>query len=127
MGRKGVIKQKEKKDLLVRQLAFSSLEKKVRKQTGELKVKKGQLKQGADREKIAEEQIYVRTKAMESALDGIFIIDAQKPDFPVIYANQSFQAMTGYRKREILGKNYFFGFPLPEGGFRWFSEGKCVS
>ncbi|MCX5698007.1 MAG: ATP-binding protein, partial [Candidatus Omnitrophica bacterium] len=61
----------------------------------------------AEKQIRSEEQIYIRTKAMEATADGIFIIDAQKPNFPVIYANQSFQKMTGYAEREILGRNYF--------------------
>ncbi len=44
---------------------------------------------------------------MESVADGIFIIDVQAPFFPVVYANPSFQAMVGFGRREILGKNYF--------------------
>ena len=64
-------------------------------------------KQGANREKLAEEQIHIRTKAMESTFDGIFIIDAKKPDFPIIYANPSFYHLTGFSKNEIIGKNYF--------------------
>ena len=85
-----------------------------RQQTNELKIKKGQLKQGvdreklgADREKLAEEQIYIRTKAMESTVDGIFIIDATKPDFLIIYANPAFYSLTGYTKNEVIGKSYF--------------------
>ena len=54
-----------------------------------------------------EDQVRIRTKAMDATTDGIFIIDAQKGDFSVIYSNQAFQSMTGYAKKEILGKNYF--------------------
>ena len=72
-----------------------------------MSIKNKQLKQGADKQQRAEEQIHIRNKAMEATADGIFIIDAQKPDFPVIYANQSFYTMTGYAKRDILGQNYF--------------------
>ncbi len=79
----------------------------VRKQAVELKIKNGQLKNGMAKQAKSEEQVYIRTKAMESTAEGIFIIDAQKPDFPVIYANQAFQKMTGYSKREILDQNYF--------------------
>lgn len=79
----------------------------VRQQVNELKVKNGQIRNGAEKQKRSEEQIHIRTKAMESAVDGIFIIDARKQDFPVIYANQSFQEMTGYAKGEILGQSYF--------------------
>ena len=79
----------------------------VRQQADELKVKNGQLRSGIAKQVRSEEQIYIRTKAMEATAEGIFIIDAQKPHFPVVYANQSFQKMTGYGKREILGQNYF--------------------
>ncbi len=79
----------------------------IRKQAAELKNKKGQLKNEVSKQLKAEEQIHIRTKAMEATVDGIFIIDAQEPDFPVIYVNQAFQKMTGYSKTEIVGKNYF--------------------
>jgi len=64
-------------------------------------------KQGENRERLAQEQIHIRTKAMESTFDGIFIIDALKPDFPIIYANPSFYELTGFSKNEVIGKNYF--------------------
>ena len=83
------------------------LRSKIDNQSNELNVKKEQLQQGADKQERSEEQVYIRTKAMESVTDGIFIIDAQKPFFPVIYINPSFQAMTGYSRREIIDKNYF--------------------
>ncbi|MBF0490056.1 MAG: PAS domain-containing protein [Candidatus Omnitrophica bacterium] len=102
--------------------------KKYRQQTNELKVSKGQLKQGVDREKLgadreklgadreklganrerlAQEQIHIRTKAMEAVSDGIFIMDAKTPDFHIIYANASFYSLTGYAKNEVIGCNYF--------------------
>ncbi|MCR4337318.1 MAG: PAS domain-containing protein, partial [Candidatus Omnitrophica bacterium] len=99
-------KSNTKKPLL-KKVTRSNLEARVRRQTDELKVRRGQLKKGADREKIAEEQIYIRTKAMEATSDGIFIIDAKKPNFPVVYANPSFSSLTGYAKNEVLGQNYF--------------------
>ena len=79
----------------------------VQQQAEEIKIKNGELRNGVEKQVRSEEQVYIRTKAMESTVDGIFIIDAQKPGFPVIYVNQSFQKMTGYTKREILGRNYF--------------------
>ena len=79
----------------------------VHQQADELKTKNGQIKKWADKERLAEDQIRIRTKVMDSASDGIFIIDAQKGDFPIIYSNQSFQTMTGYAKKDILGQNYF--------------------
>jgi PAS domain S-box-containing protein len=44
---------------------------------------------------------------MESASDGIFIIAAKKFNFPIIYANSSFQVLTGYTKNEVMGQDYF--------------------
>jgi PAS domain S-box-containing protein len=80
---------------------------KILRQAGKLKSKERQLRNGVEKQIKVEEQVYIRTKAMEATADGIFIIDAQKPDFPIIYANRSFQDMTGYTKREILDRDYF--------------------
>ena len=80
---------------------------KIQEQADELKVKNGQLRSGIEKQIESEEQVHIRTQAMEATSDGIFIIDAQKPNFPIIYANQSFQKMTGFAKREILGRSYF--------------------
>ncbi len=104
--------QKEAQETLLEQTSHHNLEERVRQQTDELKVRNGLLRQGADREKIAEEQIHIRTKAMEATSDGIFIIDAKKSGFPIIYANPAFQSLTGYAKSEVIGKNYFlfYGF-----------------
>jgi len=108
------IKEKKAKKPLLKKITRVNLEETIRHQTDELISKRGQLKQGANRERlsanrerIAEEQINIRTKAMESTFDGIFIIDAKKPDFPIIYANSSFYDLTGYSRHEVIGKNYF--------------------
>ena len=83
-------------------------------QTNELEIRDGELRAGANRERLAEEQIYIRTKAMESTFDGIFIIDAKEPNFPIIYANPSFYNLTGYSKNEVIGKNYFLLYGVDE-------------
>jgi two-component system, LuxR family, sensor kinase FixL len=104
-----------------KKITRSNLEEQVRQQKDELLVRSGQLKQGvhreklgavrekkgAVREKVAEEQIHIRTKAMESTFVGIFIIDAKKSNFPIIYANPYFYTLTGYTKKEVIGRNYF--------------------
>jgi len=87
--------------------AGNHLRETVSQQADELKIKNGQIRKWADKERLAEEQIHIRTKAMDSTADGIFIIDAQKKGFPVIYCNHAFQAMTGYPKKDILGQNFF--------------------
>jgi two-component system sensor kinase FixL len=83
------------------------LDKKLRQQTNSIRIKNNQLKKGVVTQAKSEEQIYLCTIAMEAAADGIFIIDAAKPNFPVYYANQAFQNMTGYVRREIIGQDYF--------------------
>ncbi len=85
----------------------SNLEEKLRLQSDELIVREGKLKQGADRERISDEQILIQSKAMEFTLDGIFIIDAKKNDFPIIYANPAFLALTGYSRNDVIGQDYF--------------------
>ncbi len=120
--KKAVIKSAIKKSASFKKILSSdlnktihSLGKKYKKQTIELDTRNKQLKHGADKQQRAEEQIHIRTKAMEATTDAIFIIDAIKPDFSVIYVNQSFYAMTGFHKREILGHNYFQHFgPLSD-------------
>ena len=96
-----------------------------RRQTNEIEIRDGQIKEGVDRERLAEEQINIRTKAMESTFDGIFIIDAKKPNFPIIYANASFYSLTGYSKKEVIGQNYFLLYGLDENS-RIYQEIKAV-
>ncbi|MFA6384760.1 MAG: ATP-binding protein, partial [Candidatus Omnitrophota bacterium] len=79
----------------------------ARHHADELKTKNGQIRKWADKEKRAEEQVHIRTKAMDSTVDGIFIVDAQKDDFSIIYSNPAFQTMTGCAKKDIIGQNYF--------------------
>jgi two-component system, LuxR family, sensor kinase FixL len=95
------------KESILKESINNNLKNKIRRQTDELEIRDGQLRQGADREKFAKEQIHIRTKAMEFTLDGIFIIDAKKPDFPIVYANSSFYHLTGYAKNEVIGQQYF--------------------
>lgn len=79
----------------------------VYQQFEELENRDELLKQGVVREEQAQEQILIRTKAMDSASDGIFIISSQKSGFPILYTNLSFQKLIGYAKNEIIGQDYF--------------------
>src|ERR1019366_10481349 len=87
-----------------------SLMSKVKQQTDDISIKEEQLMQVVNKQKRSEEQIHIRTKAMDAVVDGIFIIDALNPNFPLIYANQSYCKMSGYLKGEIIGKNYFLHY-----------------
>jgi len=101
-----ILPKKAKRPLL-RKTTRNILEDKLRFQMEEMVTQNSKLMQGIDREKVAEEQIHIRTKAMEAASDGIFIIDAKDNNFNIVYANPSFQMITGYAKKEIIGHNYF--------------------
>jgi len=89
----------------------NGLEKTIRQRSAELKIKNGQLKQQIQQRHLAEAQMHICTQAMESAADGIFIIDAQAADFPLVYVNQSFQKMVGRADKDIIGRGYllFYG------------------
>jgi PAS domain S-box-containing protein len=42
------------------------------------------------------------------ARDGITIVDASLPDYPLIFVNPAFERMTGYSFEEVNGKNCRF-------------------
>ncbi len=56
----------------------------------------------------AEEELRVRDRAIESVGVGVVITDATLPDMPIVYCNQAFQQITGYHKREVIGRNCRF-------------------
>lgn len=60
------------------------------------------------KQKESEFNFMLRTKALDSANNGIVITDALKPDNPIIYHNSAFEKLTGYSKGEILNKNCRF-------------------
>jgi PAS domain S-box-containing protein len=53
-------------------------------------------------------QAQLLVAAFNASISGIIITDSQLPDNPIIYCNPAFEAMTGYRREEILGKNCRF-------------------
>lgn len=59
-------------------------------------------------EKVNEKLLDTRNRALEAAGNGIIITDAQKPDLPIIYCNDSFEKITGYKKEEAYGINCRF-------------------
>lgn len=58
--------------------------------------------------KEIERTLMLRTKALQSANNGIIITDALKHDNPVIYYNSAFQDLTGYSDAEIINHNCRF-------------------
>jgi sigma-B regulation protein RsbU (phosphoserine phosphatase) len=47
-------------------------------------------------------------RALAAAGEGVVIADARLPDMPLIYVNDAFVAITGYRRDEVLGRNCRF-------------------
>lgn len=56
----------------------------------------------------AEQALRLKTKALESASNGIIIADATAPDTPIIYVNPAFENITGFSAAEAIGKNCRF-------------------
>jgi diguanylate cyclase (GGDEF)-like protein/PAS domain S-box-containing protein len=44
-------------------------------------------------------------RILESSPEGVALVDAQAEDWPVLYVNPGFEALTGYPAAEIIGKN----------------------
>jgi PAS domain S-box-containing protein len=44
-------------------------------------------------------------RVMDSAHDGITVVDALAPDMPAIYVNRAVERITGYPAQELLGRN----------------------
>ena len=59
-------------------------------------------------EKEKDLQLNIKNNALASASNSITIVDAQKPNAPIIYCNTAFEKITGYNKEEIYGKNCNF-------------------
>ncbi|MGL5058955.1 MAG: PAS domain S-box protein [Microcoleus sp.] len=58
--------------------------------------------------KRAEEILWLYDRAMAATSTGIVICDASVVEHPIIYCNPAFENMTGYKRREIIGKNCRF-------------------
>ncbi|WP_324028153.1 PAS domain S-box protein [Maribacter sp. BPC-D8] len=59
-------------------------------------------------EKVIENVLYVRNRALAVTANGIIICDARKKDFPIIYGNEAFTKTTGYEQEDFIGKNCRF-------------------
>ncbi|MFW6448377.1 MAG: bacterio-opsin activator domain-containing protein [Halobacteriota archaeon] len=51
---------------------------------------------------------HLKERAMDEAPVGIVISDPAQPDNPLIYVNDTFESITGYDRRDILGRNCRF-------------------
>ncbi len=62
----------------------------------------------------AEEMLKLQKSAMESALEGILILEDDGMDYPVIYANKELSNITGQTDRNLVGQSFLstIGCPL---------------
>jgi len=54
------------------------------------------------------EELRLKERAIDEAPVGITIVDADRPDEPMIYINDSFEQLTGYSKTYAVGRNCRF-------------------
>ena len=55
-----------------------------------------------------EKDFHLLTAALHSSKSGVIITDNQQPDNPIIFCNEAFENMSGYKRGEIIGKNCRF-------------------
>jgi sigma-B regulation protein RsbU (phosphoserine phosphatase) len=63
---------------------------------------------GSDLRSQAEAWLALKDRALDVAAEGITIADARLPGRPLIYVNEGFERMTGYRPAEVMGRNCRF-------------------
>ena len=47
----------------------------------------------------------IHRRVVEAAPEGVVLVDATKPDHPVVYVNGAFERLTGYSAAELVGRN----------------------
>lgn len=51
---------------------------------------------------------FVLSQILDTCVNGITLSDPDRPDNPIVYANEAFELITGYSREEILGHNCRF-------------------
>ena len=47
-------------------------------------------------------------KTLSSLTDGVCIVDAKQPGYPILYVNPAFETMSGFTQEEVIGEDYLF-------------------
>jgi diguanylate cyclase (GGDEF)-like protein/PAS domain S-box-containing protein len=56
-------------------------------------------------QKLAEQALRLRDRALEASVNAIMITDSSKEDNPIVYVNPAFERNTGYTAAEVQGRN----------------------
>lgn len=59
-------------------------------------------------EQARNERLNLLERALQTASVGVVIADTRQPDWPVVYANQAVEKITGYPMEEVVGRNCRF-------------------
>lgn len=55
-----------------------------------------------------EQDFELLTRALDASIAGIVLTDNRQPDNPIIYCNAAFETISGYGRKEIIGRNCRF-------------------
>lgn len=50
----------------------------------------------------------VLSTILDSCVNGVTLADPDLPDMPIVYVNKAFEAITGYSREEVIGRNCRF-------------------
>jgi PAS domain S-box-containing protein len=66
------------------------------------------LKGEVARRRRLENAMVLHRRTAEAASNGIAIVDARDPEYPIVYVNPAFERMTGFSSEEAIGRNSRF-------------------
>ncbi|GAB3248922.1 EAL domain-containing protein [Chitinimonas naiadis] len=86
-------------------------------------------------QQVIDLELRIRNRAIEASVNAIVITDNRAPDNPIVYVNQAFERITGYKSEMVTGRNCRFlqgndKDQVALAGIRWAiqqgSEGKAL-
>ena len=90
------------------QKANDELESRVRERTIDLERTNLELKEAIEQQCRTENELRLFQRAMAATSEGVTIVDATRPELPLVYVNSGFERLTGYAASEVLGRNPHF-------------------